>query len=131
MVGFEDLEKRVQEVHPRADLELLRRAYEFSAHAHQGQTRRSGKPFLSHPLEVANILAEMKVDVVCVCVGLLHDVVEDTLTTTDTLRESFGEEVAHLSRGSPRSVRSSFLRAMKCRRRTFASFCWPWWMTFG
>ncbi|MEE2839689.1 MAG: bifunctional (p)ppGpp synthetase/guanosine-3',5'-bis(diphosphate) 3'-pyrophosphohydrolase [Acidobacteriota bacterium] len=99
MIRFEDLEETVQRYHPTADLELLRKAYVFSAREHGGQIRQSGEPYLSHPLQVANILAEMKLDVACVSVGLLHDVVEDTLTTLDSIRESFGENIAHLVDG--------------------------------
>ena len=99
MIRFEDLEEKVQRYHPTADLELLRKAYVFSAREHGGQIRQSGEPYLSHPLQVANILAEMKLDVACVSVGLLHDVVEDTLTTLDSIRESFGENIAHLVDG--------------------------------
>jgi GTP pyrophosphokinase len=99
MIRFEDLEEKVQKYHPTADMELLRKAYVFSAREHRGQIRQSGEPYLSHPLQVANILAEMKLDVACVSVGLLHDVVEDTLTTLDSIREYFGENVAHLVDG--------------------------------
>ena len=99
MIQFEDLAQKVQKAHPKADLELLREAYLFSACEHKEQLRRSGEPFLSHPLEVANILAELKLDVACISVGLLHDVVEDTLTTVETIRESFGEDIAHLVDG--------------------------------
>ncbi len=99
MIRFEDLEERVQQYHPEADMELLRKAYVFSAREHKGQTRQSGEPYLSHPLKVAHILAEMKLDVACVSVGLLHDVVEDTLTSLDTIREYFGEDIAHLVDG--------------------------------
>ena len=87
MIRFEDLERKVQQYHPSDDLELLRKAYVFSAREHKGQVRQSGEPYLSHPLEVANILAEMKLDVSCVSVGLLHDVVEDTLTRIEMIRE--------------------------------------------
>lgn len=99
MIRYEDLEEKVQENHPGADLDLLRRAYIFSAKEHKGQVRQSGEPYLTHPLEVANLLAEMRLDVACVCVGLLHDVLEDTLTDLRTLREYFGEDVAHLVDG--------------------------------
>jgi len=99
MIRFEDLEEKVQKYHPEADLELLRKAYVFSAREHKGQIRLSGEPYLSHPLKVAHILAEMKLDVACVSVGLLHDVVEDTLTSLDTIREYFGEDIAHLVDG--------------------------------
>jgi GTP pyrophosphokinase len=99
MIRFEDLLDRVRTYSPDADLELLRRAYVFSALEHKGQVRHSGEPYLVHPLEVANILASMKLDAVCVAAGLLHDVVEDTLTTPDKIRERFGEDVAHIVEG--------------------------------
>lgn len=99
MIRYEDLEEKVQQYHPNADLDLLRRAYIFSAKEHKGQVRRSGEPYLTHPLEVANILAELRLDVACVSVGLLHDVLEDTLTDIRTLREYFGNDVAHLVDG--------------------------------
>ena len=99
MIRYEDLEEKVQLYHPNADLEVLRKAYIFSAKEHKGQVRQSGEPYLTHPLEVANILAEFKLDVACVSVGLLHDVVEDTLTDIRTIREYFGEDIAHLVDG--------------------------------
>jgi GTP diphosphokinase / guanosine-3',5'-bis(diphosphate) 3'-diphosphatase len=99
MIRIEDVIQRVSQVHPGADLDLLRRAYFFSARWHKGQTRASGEPYLVHPLEVANILAEMKLDEICVTTGLLHDVVEDTLVDLTTLREYFGDEIARLVNG--------------------------------
>jgi GTP pyrophosphokinase len=99
MIRYEDLEEKVLHHQPNADLELLRKAYVFSAREHKGQVRQSGEPYLTHPLEVANILAEMRQDVACVSVGLLHDVVEDTLTDIRTLREYFGSDIADLVDG--------------------------------
>lgn len=99
MIRFENLEEKVLQYHPNANIEFLRKAYVFSAREHKGQVRQSGEPYLSHPLEVANILAEMKLDVSCVGVGLLHDVVEDTLTSLDTIREYFGDDIARIVNG--------------------------------
>jgi GTP diphosphokinase / guanosine-3',5'-bis(diphosphate) 3'-diphosphatase len=99
MIRFEDLLEKVRGYSPDADLELLRRAYVFSALEHKGQVRVSGEPYLVHPLEVADILADMKLDVVCVAAGLLHDVVEDTLTTIERIQETFGHDVAHIVEG--------------------------------
>ena len=73
--------------------------YDFSAVEHKGQVRRSGEPYLSHPLEVADLMADMKLDVVAISAGLLHDVVEDTLTSIQRIRELFGAEVAQLVEG--------------------------------
>lgn len=99
MIRFEDIVEKIETAHPDADIGLLRRAYLFSAREHGDQVRKSGEPYLVHPLEVANILAELKLDVVTVAVGLLHDVVEDTLTTLEIIEEYFGKEIAHLVDG--------------------------------
>jgi GTP diphosphokinase / guanosine-3',5'-bis(diphosphate) 3'-diphosphatase len=99
MIRFETLLEKVRSYSPEADLELLRRAYVFSALEHKGQVRHSGEPYLIHPLEVADFLADMKLDVVAVAAGLLHDVVEDTLTTPERIEELFGSEIAHVVEG--------------------------------
>src|SRR3982751_835644 len=99
MVRIEEICEKVRRNHPQADLNMLRRAYLFSAREHRGQKRASGESYLVHPLEVANILADMRLDAVSVSTGLLHDVVEDTLADTETIRNYFGEEVAHLVEG--------------------------------
>ena len=99
MIRFEDIYETVKRHHPGADLELLRKAYIFSAVEHKGQTRASGEPYLVHPLEVAAILAEMRMDPACVAVGLLHDVLEDTLTDPDRIKEYFGPDVLHIVEG--------------------------------
>ncbi|MEW6209790.1 MAG: bifunctional (p)ppGpp synthetase/guanosine-3',5'-bis(diphosphate) 3'-pyrophosphohydrolase [Acidobacteriota bacterium] len=99
MIRFEEIIDKVRQQHPDADLEMLRRAYLFSARQHRGQTRKSGEPYLVHPLEVANILAELKLDPICVVTGLLHDIVEDTDTSIETIEEYFGNEIAHLVDG--------------------------------
>ena len=99
MIRFEDLLEKVRAYSPDADVELLRRAYVFSAFEHRGQVRRSGEPYLIHPLAVAEFLVDLKLDAVAIAAGLLHDVVEDTLTTIERIRELFGPEVAHVVEG--------------------------------
>ncbi|MDT5063836.1 MAG: diphosphokinase / guanosine-3,5-bis(diphosphate) 3-diphosphatase [Acidobacteriota bacterium] len=99
MIRIEDIVEKVSRNHPQADLAMLRRAYFFSAREHKGQTRASGEPYLVHPLEVANILADMRLDEVSVSTGLLHDVVEDTLVDLETIRKYFGDEVTLLVDG--------------------------------
>jgi GTP pyrophosphokinase len=99
MIRFEDLLEKVRAYSPDADVELLRRAYVFSAFEHRGQVRHSGEPYLIHPLAVADFLADMKLDVVAISAGLLHDVVEDTLTTIERIEELFGPDVAHVVEG--------------------------------
>lgn len=99
MVRVEDIIQKVEENHPHSNVELIRRAYLFSALHHRGQKRASGEPYLVHPLAVSDILADMKLDEVSVSTGLLHDVVEDTLVDLETLRSYFGEEIAYLVDG--------------------------------
>src|SRR4029453_18009040 len=99
MIRLEDILTKVEKHHPGDDFDMIRRAYIFSAKEHKGQLRASGEPYLTHPLEVANLLAEMKMDAVTVSVGFLHDVVEDTLTTLDKIEELFGPDVAHIVDG--------------------------------
>ena len=99
MIRLEDIVAKVEKHHPTDNLELIRRAYIFSAKEHKGQVRASGEPYLTHPLEVSNLLAEMKMDAVTVSVGLLHDVVEDTLVSLEDVEKMFGKEVAHIVDG--------------------------------
>ncbi len=99
MIRIEDVIAKVSENRPTADIDLIRRAYLFSALHHRGQTRASGEPYLVHPIAVANILAEMRLDEVSVSTGLLHDVVEDTLVDIDTIRSYFGDEITLLVDG--------------------------------
>src|SRR4051812_8198191 len=99
MIRFETIIDKVTKYRPDADVDLLRRAYLFSAKEHRGQVRKSGEPYLVHPLEVANILADLQLDVTCVTTGLLHDIVEDTEVSIETISEYFGKEVAHLVDG--------------------------------
>src|SRR5436853_5167561 len=99
MIRFEDLVEKVRANNPDADVELLRRAYVFSAFEHKGQVRHSGEPYLVHPLEVADLLADMKLDVVAVAAGLLHDIVEDTQTSIERIQELFGTDIAHVVEG--------------------------------
>src|SRR6202140_4581399 len=96
---FRELMRRMRANRPNDDLELIRKAYEFSQKNHAGQSRASGEPYLVHPLEVALVLAEMKMDPVAIAAGLLHDSVEDTSVTIVDIRKEFGEQVAHIVEG--------------------------------
>ncbi len=96
---FGEIQDMVKAYYPDADLDLIRGAYVYSAQVHQGQTRMSGEPYLSHPVAVAGILAQMKLDEASVATGLLHDTVEDTLATTEELERFFGAEIAALVDG--------------------------------
>src|SRR6476469_5373557 len=99
MIRIEDVIEKVEANRPNADIDLIRRAYLFSALHHRGQKRASGEPYLVHPLEVADILADLRLDEVSVSTGLLHDVVEDTLVDLDTIRSYFGSEITLLVDG--------------------------------
>jgi guanosine-3',5'-bis(diphosphate) 3'-pyrophosphohydrolase len=96
---FRDLMKKVRTNRPNDDVDLVRRAYDFSLQNHSGQVRASGEPYLVHPLEVANLLADMKLDSVAIAAGLLHDSVEDTAVTIEDLKTNFGDQVAHIVEG--------------------------------
>ncbi len=96
---FRDLLRKMRDNRPGDDLEIVRKAYEFSQKHHAGQSRASGEPYLIHPLEVALVLAEMKMDPVAISAGLLHDSVEDTSVTIVDIRKEFGEQVAHIVEG--------------------------------
>jgi GTP pyrophosphokinase len=99
MFRFNDILERLTAYNPNADTDLLRKAYVFSAKVHLGQVRLSGEPYLVHPLEVAGILTQLKLDTASVATGLLHDTVEDTLATLEEIRENFGDEIAQLVGG--------------------------------
>jgi (p)ppGpp synthase/HD superfamily hydrolase len=99
MIRFEDILEKVEKYYKGDDLDLLRRAYLFSAMVHKGQVRKSGEPYLVHPMEVANILAEMRLDIGCIATGFLHDVVEDTYATVEEIDQRFGKDIAHLVDG--------------------------------
>jgi guanosine-3',5'-bis(diphosphate) 3'-pyrophosphohydrolase len=99
MLRFNDVLERLTSYNPQADIELLKKAYVFSAKVHSGHLRLSGEPYLIHPLEVAGILTQLKLDVASVATGFLHDAVEDTLTTLKEVRENFGEEITQLVDG--------------------------------
>ena len=99
MIRINDIIDKITEYHPDADLDIIDRAYIYSARVHDGQVRLSGEPYLSHPLEVAGILADMKLDVVSVAAGLLHDVVEDTHATLEEIQEMFGKDISHIVSG--------------------------------
>ena len=96
---FKELLAKVAENRPKDDPEIIRKAYEFSLKHHQGQTRASGEPYLVHPLEVAVVLADMKLDSTAIAAGLLHDAIEDTEVTHEDVRREFGDQVVHIVEG--------------------------------
>ncbi len=108
MLQATDLIHRVQSYHPTADAELIQRAYDFSYRAHQGQLRKSGDPYFIHPASVAGIITELKLDTASICAGLLHDVVEDTLSSLNDVEREFGGEVANLVDGVTKLSKINF-----------------------
>ena len=96
---FQQLLAKVAENRPTDDLEIIRKAYDFSLKHHQGQTRASGEPYLIHPLEVSLVLADMKLDSTAISAGLLHDAIEDTGVTHEDVRREFGDQVVHIVEG--------------------------------
>ncbi len=120
MTSAEDLVTKVRAYHSGADAGLIRRAYEFSRVMHKGQKRQSGDPYFIHPVGVASLIADLKLDVPSIVTGLLHDTVEDTLTTLDEVKAEFGDEVATLVDGVTKIRRSTSPAARRSRRRTSA-----------
>jgi len=99
MIRLNDILEKVSAYRPEADLDLIKKAYVYSAKVHQGQIRKSGEPYLIHPLEVAGLLAELKLDEASIVAGLLHDTIEDTLAKPEEIRDLFGQGVLDLVEG--------------------------------
>jgi len=119
MLRFNDIADRMLEYNPGTDLALLQRAYVFSAKVHEGQERLSGEPYLIHPLEVAGLLVEMRVDDVTVAAALLHDTLEDTLTTREELERLFGEKVSFIVEGLTKIAKIEFKSARERQAENF------------
>jgi len=120
MIRFNDILTQVQTTDPTADLDLLKKAYIFSAKVHAGQLRQSGEPYLGHPLEVAYILAKLRLDTETVCAGLLHDTVEDSLVTTlDEIGNHFGDEIAMLVDGVTKIGKMTYASAEQRQAENF------------
>ena len=108
MIRINDIVEKVSDYVPDADIGIIERAYIYSARVHEGQVRLSGEPYLSHPLEVAGILADMKLDPESVAAGILHDVIEDTAATPEEIKDIFGPEVLHIVLGVSKLSSLSF-----------------------
>ena len=92
--SYENVEDMASKYLSDEQIEIIRKAYEFAKDAHEGQFRKSGEPYILHPVQVAGILTELKLDYATICAGFLHDVVEDTKYTFDDIKETFGEDIA-------------------------------------
>jgi GTP pyrophosphokinase len=123
MIRINDIIDKVAEYQPQADLDIIDRAYIYSARVHDGQVRLSGEPYLSHPLEVAGILSDMKLDIISVAAGFLHDVIEDTHASPEEIEKLFGPEIRHIVSGvtklSSLSFHSSRARQAESLRKMF------------
>lgn len=108
MLRINDIIEKAQTYLPPEELEMIEKAYIYSASVHQGQVRLSGEPYLTHPMEVAGILTDMKMDAATIISGLLHDTIEDTLTTAEQIEKEFGRDVAFLVGGLTKLSRISF-----------------------
>jgi GTP diphosphokinase / guanosine-3',5'-bis(diphosphate) 3'-diphosphatase len=108
LLQAEQLIERIRTYQPSVDSDLIQRAYDYSFRMHAGQTRKSGQPYVTHPVSVAGIIADLRLDAASVCAGLLHDVVEDTLATTDDITKEFGIEVAELVDGVTKLSKINF-----------------------
>jgi guanosine-3',5'-bis(diphosphate) 3'-pyrophosphohydrolase len=116
---FADLEAKVREFRPKDDLTALEKAYRFASEHHSRQKRDSGEPFMNHPLMVSHTLADMKMDLVCIETGLLHDVVEDTSVSIEDIRKNFGEEVARCVDGVTKLGKLDFFSAEDRQAESF------------
>ncbi len=116
---YRELEAKVREYRPKDDFAPLEKAFQFAKRYHEGQTRDSGEPYMVHPVMVAHILADMRMDLVAMETGLLHDVVEDTSVTTEQVRKEFGDEVARCVDGVTKLTKLDFFSAEERQAESF------------
>ena len=122
MIRLNDILQRVASYHPDPDLDIIKKAYVYSAKVHQGQLRNSGEPYLIHPLEVAGILAQLRLDEASIVTGLLHDTIEDTLATAEELTELFGPEISQLVDGVTKLSKFSASAALSQEEKQAENF---------
>lgn len=119
MIRIHEVTDQILKYNPNADIDLVRKSYVFSAKVHRGQTRLSGEPYLIHPLEVAGILTRLRMDAATISCGLLHDTLEDTLTTREELEELFGKDIAEMVDGVTKIGKVSYGSWKSGRAETF------------
>lgn len=117
---YADLVSLIEKSEKEYDLALIEKAYKFAEAAHQGQVRRSGEPYIIHPIAVAYKLVEFGMDTPSVVAGLLHDVIEDTPVTYDDIVKAFGKEIANLTDGVTKLGKIPFSSVKSSRRKTCA-----------
>ncbi len=116
---FRELQDKLAELRPHDDLSLLQKAFDFALERHGAQVRKSGDPYMSHPVEVAHLLADMRLDLVCVVTGLLHDLVEDTGVGIPTIRRRFGPETARCVQGVTKLSKLDYYSAEERQSESF------------
>ena len=125
-MGIEQLLEKAGAYIKEPDLVRIREAYEFADQAHHGQTRKSGEPYILHPLAVADIVVNMQMDTISIIAALLHDVVEDTTVSLEEIRNHFGNTCAMLVDGLTKLERIQFVPRKNSRTRTTAKCSSPW-----
>ena len=113
-----ELKEKILKYNPGCDIELLDKAYAMAKKAHEGQLRESGEPYITHPVEVAHILADLELDCTAIIAGLLHDTVEDTNCTFEDIKEQFGDAVATLVDGVTKLDKIPYPRRRSSRLKT-------------
>lgn len=119
VTALDELLQKVSGYHQSADLELIRRAYHYGEWAHRAQIRKSGEPYFTHPMRVAGVIADLRLDTASVCAGLLHDVVEDTLATVEDIQGDFGPEIAELVDGVTKLSKIDFASREDAQAESF------------
>ena len=109
----------LEEYLPKEEIDLVKRAHKVAEKAHSGQFRKSGEPYISHPLSVALILAELKLDYFCIVAAILHDCIEDTSVTKDDVGDQFGEQVAHIVEGVSNLTNLEFTSSTQKQAQNF------------
>ena len=109
----------LEEYLPKEEIELVKKAHKIAEKAHSGQFRKSGEPYISHPLSVALIIAELKLDYLCIVAAILHDCIEDTSVTKDDVRDQFGEQVAHIVEGVSKLTNLEFTSSSQKQAQNF------------
>ena len=131
-VLYNELISSVLKYHPSTDISMIEKAYRIARDAHEGQLRKSGEPYIIHPLSVALILADLELDKETIVAGLLHDVVEDTVMTSEEIRQEFGDEVELLWTALQSWPVELFPPTKwRFRRRTLGRCSWLWQRTSG
>ena len=128
---LENLLLRIEQYNPDADLNIVIKAYDYATKAHENQYRKSGEQYITHPMEVAKILAELELDVETIAAGLLHDVIEDTEITFEDIEREFSTEVAELTDGVTKLGKIAYKSKEETQAENMRKMFLAWVKTFG